>query len=127
MRRAEKSQVRPLIAVVGPCAAGKSTLVRSLRAQGYNAREVVQEHSFVPAMWQRITQPDLLIYLDVSAEVALQRRPIDAGPEWWDEMDRRLHHARAHADLIIDTDDLTPGQVFKHALDFVSDVAGLQG
>jgi nicotinamide riboside kinase len=127
MPGAEKSEVRPLIAVVGPCAAGKSTLVQSLRAQGYNAREVVQEHSFVPAMWQRITQPDLLIYLDVSAEVALQRRPIDAGPEWWDEMHHRLRHARAHADLIIDTDDLTPGQVFEQALDFMSDVAGLQG
>jgi deoxyadenosine/deoxycytidine kinase len=110
---------------VGPCAAGKSTLVQALRARGYNAREVVQEHSFVPTMWQRITQPDLLIYLDVSAEVALQRRPIDAGPEWWDEMARRLHHAREHADLAIDTDDLTPLQVLDQALDFVSDVAGL--
>lgn len=126
MQRA-KEERRPLIAVVGPCAAGKSTLVRALRARGYNAREVVQEHSYVPTMWQRITQPNLLVYLDVSREVARQRRPTDAGVGWWDEMAHRLHHAREHADLSIDTDDLTPSQVLDRVLDFVSNVAGLEG
>ena len=75
-----------------------------LRERGYNAREVVQEHSYVPTMWQRITQPDLLIYLDVSWETACQRRSTNAGPGWWDKMARRLRHARQHADVYISTD-----------------------
>jgi hypothetical protein len=74
-----EQQKYPLIAVVGPCASGKSLLVQALRARGYNTREVAQEHSYVPTMWQRITQPDLLVYLDVSWAVARQRRPTNAG------------------------------------------------
>jgi hypothetical protein len=61
-----KLEERPLIAAVGPCTSGKSTLVRALRERGYNAREVVQEHSYVPAMWQVFAQPDILIYLYIS-------------------------------------------------------------
>lgn len=110
---------RSLIAVVGPCAAGKSTLVRALRACGYNAREVAQDHSYVPYMWQRITQPELLIYLDVSAEVALRRRPSTAGPEWWEVQAHRLRHAREHADLYINTDHLNPQEVLEQVLAFL--------
>ncbi|MCX7682416.1 MAG: hypothetical protein N2508_10750 [Anaerolineae bacterium] len=110
----------PLIAVVGPCAAGKSTLVRALRARGYNAREVAQDHSYVPQMWQRITQPDLLIYLDVCPAVALRRRPSNASPEWWEVQAHRLRHAREHADLYINTDHLTPQEVLEQALMFLT-------
>jgi ABC-type cobalamin/Fe3+-siderophores transport system ATPase subunit len=123
VRQAEREE-RPLIAVVGPCACGKSTLVQTLRARGYNAREVVQEHSYVPTMWQRITQPDLLIYLDVSWEVARQRRPSDAGADWWAELARRLRHARQHADLYISTDELTVQEVLDRTLAFLSDERG---
>jgi thymidylate kinase len=108
-----------LIAIVGPCASGKSTLVRALRERGHNAREVVQEHSYVPTMWQRITQPDLLIYLDVSWEAACQRRSTSAGPGWWDEMARRLSHARQHADVYISTDGLSPQEVLDQTLTFL--------
>ncbi len=118
MKQAEQEK-RPLIAVVGPCASGKSLLVQTLRARGYNAREVAQEHSYVPTMWQRITQPDLLVYLDVSWEVACQRRPTDVGPDWWDELARRLCHARQHADFYINTDKLTPQEVLERALAFL--------
>jgi len=111
----------PLIAVVGPCASGKSLLVHALLARGYNAREVAQEHSYVPTMWQRITQPDLLVYLDVSWQVACQRRPTDAGADWWAELARRLHHARQHADLYIHTDELTPREILNRTLAFLSD------
>ncbi len=111
-----KRERRPLIAVIGPCASGKSLLVQSLQARGHNAREVLQEHSYVPTMWQRITQPDLLIYLDVSWEVAQHRRPTDASAEWWEELNRRLRHARQHADLCIPTDELTPQEVLQKAL-----------
>jgi len=114
-----RQEKRPLIAVVGPCASGKSLLVQALRAQGYNAREVAQEHSHVPTMWQRFTQPDLLIYLDVSWEIASRRRPSDAGSRWWAELARRLRHARQHADLYIHTDELTPHQVLQRTQTFL--------
>ncbi len=119
MKRAELEK-RALIGVVGPCAAGKSTLVQALRARGYNAHEVAQDHSCVPTMWQRITRPDLLIYLDVSWKVACRRRPTDAGANWWDELAHRLRHARRHADLYIDTDELTVAEVLETALAFLS-------
>ena len=99
-------------------------LVRALRARGYNAREVVQEHSYAPTMWQRITQPDLLVYLDVSWKVAHQRRPTNAGADWWDELARRLRHARQHADLYVLTDGLTPQEILERTLAFLY-VAGL--
>lgn len=119
MKRADREE-RPLIAVVGPCAAGKSTLVQALRERGYNAREVVQEHSRVPTMWQRITQPDVLIFLDVSWQTARQRRPTDASATWWDKMKRRLDHAQQHADLYILTDELTPQEILERALHSLS-------
>ena len=124
MKQSKQPQ-RPLIAVVGPCASGKSLLVRNLRERGYNAREVVQEHSYVPTMWQRITQPDLLIYLDVTQEVAHRRRPTDAPKDWWDRLVHRLRHARQHADLYISTDELAPQEILDRTLAFLSDVASL--
>ncbi len=108
-----------LIAVVGPCASGKSTLVEGLEEREYSAREVKQEHSYVPTMWQRVTKPDLLIYLDVSQEVASERRSSEADAAWWDALNERLEHALQHADLYIDTDDLTPEEVLRRALSFV--------
>ena len=123
MKQAQEES-RPLIAVVGPCQSGKSMLVRALREQGYNAREVAQEHSYVPTMWQRITQPDLLIYLDVSWETARERRPTDARASRWADQAHRLRHARQHADLYIQTDTATPQEVLDTTLDFLS-VAGL--
>lgn len=122
----QRTARRPLIAVVGPCAAGKTLLVRALRERGFNAREVAQEHSYAPAMWQRITQPDVLIYLDVSWEVARRRRPTDAGADWWEEQAHRLRHARGYADLILDTDDLTPEHVLDRALAFLKDMGVFQ-
>jgi nicotinamide riboside kinase len=117
---------RPLIAVVGPCASGKSQLVQALGERGYNAREVLQEHAYAPAMWQRITQPDLLVYLDVSETVARRRRRTDAPTGWWDTLAHRLRHARQHADLYIDTDELSIEQVAAKVLAFLRDVAGLR-
>lgn len=109
----------PLIAVVGPCASGKSTLVGALRERGYDAREVAQEHSEVETMWRRITRPDLLIYLDVSQETAGRRRAAEADAAWWHRLERRLRHARQHADLRINTDDMSPEEVLDEALSFL--------
>ena len=60
----ETSQLK--IGVVGPCGAGKSTLVNALAEHGYPARHIAQEHSYVPSMWKRMVNPDILIYLEAS-------------------------------------------------------------
>ena len=95
---------RPRLAIVGPCVSGKTELVNALRAAGYEARHVAQEHSYVPEMWLRISKPDVLIYLDVGYPAAKARRPaIDWGPERLQEQATRLAHAREHCDLYVDT------------------------
>lgn len=107
------------VAVVGPCGAGKSCLVAALRERGVSAREVAQEHSYAPAMWQRLARPDLLVYLDVSREVAGERLGREL-PLWlWEAMAARLAHARAHADLVVQTDRLLPGDVLDSVLEFL--------
>jgi chloramphenicol 3-O-phosphotransferase len=105
-----------LIAVVGPCASGKSLLVQALQERGYNAHEVLQEHSYVGAMWQRITQPDVLVYLDVSEETARQRRRTSAPAGWWSTLGQRLSHAREHADLYLQTDEMSPQEILDATL-----------
>jgi cytidylate kinase len=116
----EPPSTKPLIGIVGPCGAGKSTLLAGLEKHGYVCRHIAQEHSYVQAMWQIITKPELLIYLHASFPVSTARRKLD-----WQEKDhteqlRRLAHAREHADLLIETDDLTPEQVLQKALDFLA-------
>ena len=94
------------VAVVGPCASGKSTLTAALRAAGYEARMPAQEHSYVPDMWRRLVDPDVLIYLDISYEALLERRPHFGEREYLEREKARLAHARAHADLVVDTSEL---------------------
>jgi nicotinamide riboside kinase len=94
------------VAVVGPCASGKSTLTAALRAAGYEARQPAQEHSYVPDMWRRLVDPDVLIYLDISYEALLERRPHFGEQEYLEREKGRLAHARAHADLVVDTSAL---------------------
>lgn len=108
-----------LIGIVGPCAAGKTTLVAGLADHGYQARGIAQEHSFAPSMWQRITNPDLLIYLDVSYENTLQRRQLNWTQAEYDEQLYRLRHAREHADLSIDTNPLTISEVLDRVINFL--------
>ena len=99
------------VAVVGPCASGKSTLVAALKAAGYDARHPAQEHSYVKDMWKRLVDPDVLIYLDITYEALLIRRPNYGEPEYLEREKERLGHARAHADLVIDTSELTSGEI----------------
>lgn len=112
------------VAVVGPCTAGKSTLVAALKAAGFDARHVAQEHSYVPDMWQRITRPDALIYLDVEFETACKRRRISWDIDWLDTEKQRLAHARDHCDLYIATDLLSAEEVARQALDFLNTLYG---
>ncbi len=104
------------IAVVGPCASGKSTLAESLRALGYDARQIAQEHSYVPDMWQRINKPDLLIFLDASLEACNQRKDLHLNLEDYREQGRRLEHARKLCDIFLTTDELSAEQVLRRVL-----------
>ncbi len=109
-----------LIGVVGPCGSGKSTLIEGLENAGYKCRHIAQEHSYVPYMWQRLTRPDILIFLDASFEVCTARRNLNWTEADFAEQARRLSHARQHADLIIETDRLTIFQVLDCALEFLA-------
>jgi|SRR6266498_413622 thymidylate kinase len=108
-----------LIGIVGPCGAGKSTLIAGLEKHGYICRHIAQEHSYVQNMWQLITKPDLLIYLDASFLTSTARRKLNWQEKDHDEQLRRLAHAREHAHLLIDTNDLTPEHVLQKTLDFL--------
>ena len=95
------------IVVVGPCAAGKSTLVTALRALGYDAHVSGQEHSEIETLWQR-SQPDVLIALDVDISAVRARRG-GSWPEWLHDLQvRRLAAASRAAHLAIDTSVLSP-------------------
>jgi guanylate kinase len=104
------------IAIVGPCAAGKTTLATALRALGYEVRHCLQEHSHVADMWQRISRPQVLIYLDVSHQRSLLRKANGPGTAEWQAQQLRLAHARRHCTLYIDTDPLSIEQVYQRAL-----------
>lgn len=110
---------RLVIGVVGPCGSGKSTLIQGLEPRGYTCRHIAQEHSYVPAMWQRIAKPDVLIFLDASFPVSTARRRLNWQEQDYEEQCRRLVHARQHANLVIDTDPLTPAQVLQKVLDYL--------
>ena len=107
------------IGLVGPCTAGKSTLTKMLHTAGVEAHHIAQEHSYVPYMWQRITNPDVLIFLDVSFPVSEQRRQMDWTVEDYYEQHHRLRHARQHAHLYIMTDSFTPQDVFEQIMRFL--------
>jgi deoxyadenosine/deoxycytidine kinase len=107
------------IAVVGPCASGKTALAERLQRLGYEAHECVQEHSYVPTMWQKVSRPDVLIYLDASLAVVAERRAADWSEEYLAKLNRRLSHARQHCDLYVQTDELSEEEVLEIALDFL--------
>lgn len=113
------------IVVVGVCGAGKSTLVAGLRARGCQARVCVQEHSYVPALWQRRGRPRALIYLEASLGTVCRRRGVH-----WDEgvlavQRDRLSLARQNADLVIETDALSVDEVLETALQHLRNVTYL--
>ncbi len=117
--RCVRSVVKPLIGIVGPCGAGKTTLAEGLGRNGYRARAIVQEHSFVKDMWQRLTKPDILIFLQASRTVGGMRRKLNWSESEWEEQQRRLAHARAHADFYLDTDPLGIVEVLDLVMGFL--------
>ena len=109
----------PKIIVVGPCAAGKSTLVETLQARGYNAHVAAQEHSAIASLWQH-AQPDILIALEADIAAVRARRG-EEWPEWLHDVQvQRLRAASAAADLTIDTTDLNPETVSSRVLAFLA-------
>lgn len=107
------------ISVVGPCASGKSTVVRALRMHGYDAHVTSQEHSAIPTLWSR-QDPSVLIALQADLEsVRLRRR----NPRWsravWQAQQDRLADAFAHADYLADTSNLNANQVVRDLLDYL--------
>lgn len=114
---------KPVVGVVGPCGSGKSTLIAGLEQYGFRCRHIAQEHSYVKTMWQVVSKPDLLIYLDASFRVSTARRKLDWHEREFQEQLRRLTHAREHAHLVIDTDPLTPDMVLQRALDFLESIS----
>jgi deoxyadenosine/deoxycytidine kinase len=107
------------IGIVGPCAAGKSTLARNLSKRGYDAHAIAQEHSEVQSMWRQMTDPDLLIYLDASLRTICARLNVSWEQSYVDEQARRLGDARAHARFALVTDGLSREQVARRVVEFL--------
>lgn len=107
-----------MIAVVGVCVSGKTTLVKRLQELGLEAYNVAQEHSGIKKLWNR-RQPDILVMLDADLPAIRKRRSVP-----WDE-DRlavqreRLRDAKQHADLFIQTDLLSKEDVVQIVLDYI--------
>ena len=116
--------MKPLkIGVVGPCASGKSTLKSGLSKTEFITVQIAQEHSYVHDMWRRLTNPDVLIYLDVSYPVTKTRRKL-----YWTEKEyliqvNRLNNARENADLYINTDNISPSEVLDKVNEFLDGYA----
>lgn len=109
----------PRLTIVGPCAAGKTTLVANLRARGLDAHAVAQEHSGVAYLWQ-LSEPDLLIFLDVDLPTTAVRRRREWPASLYETQQGRLAHARAHTDLYLDGSALTPEEIAERVADFAA-------
>ena len=109
----------PRVTIVGPCASGKTTLVARLRERGYDAHAVAQEHSGVAYLWQ-LSEPDLLIFLDVDLPTTAARRQREWPAALYATQQGRLAHAHAHADLYLESSGLTVDEVVARVASFVA-------
>ena len=116
----EPSQLH--IGVVGACAAGKTTMINEVSKHGFNARHIAQEHSYVQDMWRKMSNPDVLIYLDVSYANTLSRRNLNWTEQEYETQNKRLAHARQNADQIVNTNDLSSTQVLEQCLSFLNSI-----
>jgi deoxyadenosine/deoxycytidine kinase len=113
------------IGIVGPCAAGKTTLIAGLNQCGYESRHIAQEHSYVPDMWRRISHPDVLIYLDVSYPLTLERRKMNWTEKEYEDQILRLRHAKMNANLYLQTDQMTIEDVLNAVLEFLKSIKSI--
>ena len=114
----------PLIAVVGPCASGKTTLVEGLVRHGFKARQIAQEHSYVPKMWEILTKPDVLIYVDASFESCTERKQLNWAMKDYERQIERLTHARQHCDIFLDTEGISAQEALERALEALKPLLG---
>lgn len=70
-------------------------------------------------MWKRITNPNLLIYLDASFETTCRRRKMDWTQDEYLEQKSRLSNAREHADYYLDTTPLSADGVLSFVLKYL--------
>ena len=115
-----KTPLRLIIGVVGVCGSGKTTLINGLKAHGLDARHIAQEHSYVTTMWQRMVDPNVLVFLDASYPATVRRRKLNWTVEEYQEQQLRLAHAHENCQLYIFTDPLTPEEVLGQVLDFLN-------
>ncbi len=106
------------VVIVGVCSSGKTTLEEGLRRLGYESHSCVQEHSYLPTMWMA-THPDVLVYLDASAETLKRRGETDLSDHELEVQRQMLEHARQHCDLYLRTDRLSAGEVLRRVRRFV--------
>jgi len=71
-------------------------------------------------MWKRLTNPDILIFLDVSYPMSIRRRKLNWTVEEYLEQQRRLAHARSNANLYLMTDPLDHLEVLNTVMEFIS-------
>ena len=116
--RGETNRAPWRVTLVGPCAAGKTTLETLLRAHGVAAHAVAQEHSHVPYLWQ-LSRPDALIFLNLRLCTLRARRGASWTRELLDAQRIRLAHAHAHAHLRMATDNAPPSASADRILAFL--------
>ena len=107
-----------LIVVVGPCASGKTTLVRGLQSCGYRAMVSGQEHSEIPTLWRR-SAPDVTIGLNVDLATIRRRRSAGWSESIYRRQQERLRHAFASAAIVLDTAIMGPEQTLQAALELL--------
>lgn len=85
-------------------------MAEGLKAFGYDAVSVPQEHSSIRRLYRR-AEPDFLVALDARLDTVRRRRPVPWGQERLDEQLKRLTFARQECHLFLPTDDLTIEEV----------------
>lgn len=100
----------PRIVVVGVCGSGKSMLAEGLKAAGYDAHAVAQEHSIVPELFLHLN-PDLIIYLSASDETVAARKKTGWEHGQLEAQRRRLKRAREQAHMHFQTDNVEPAEL----------------
>jgi hypothetical protein len=75
-------------------------------------------------MWQRLVNPDVLIFLEASYPITIQRKPFKWSQKDYNKQLQRLEHANLHADLHVNTDMLTPKEVLVTVMTFLRETTG---